>query len=56
MPFGLGAGESLLLIPFLLLWLAPIIATIWALVTLAKVKRGQDEIMRVLASIERRLP
>lgn len=55
MPFGLGVGESLIvLVCGIVFWLAPIAAAIWAIATLAKVRSTQDEIARRLRELERR--
>ena len=44
-------GLSELLIQ-LFLWFLPLSATVWALVTLARIRRGQVEILARLASLE----
>ena len=52
--FGnLGPAESVsILLVWLVAWLLPVAAMIWALVTLARLRRGQDAILARLAAIE----
>ena len=52
--FGnLGPAESLgILLVWLLAWLLPVAAMVWALVTLARLRRGQNAILARLAAIE----
>lgn len=50
MMFG-NLGPSELLIA-LLLWFLPLAACVWVLVTLARLRRGQDAILARLASLE----
>jgi hypothetical protein len=52
--FGnLGPAQSLaMLLVWLVAWLLPVAAVLWALVTLARRRRGQDAILARLAAIE----
>jgi type IV secretory pathway TrbD component len=53
MPFGLGFGEATVVIAFVLaMWALPLGLAIWALVTLARIRSGQQEILTRLKSIE----
>lgn len=56
MPFGLGAGEAIVvLVGMLVVWLLPLGAAVWALVTLSRLRNGQQELLAKMASLERRL-
>ena len=49
----LGLPEFLVLLFIGALWIIPIAAGIWALVTLQKIRSAQDEMNRRLEAIER---
>lgn len=54
--FGIGPFELFLVVAAALVaWLVPIAAAVWAIVTLARLRRGQDELRARLVAIERRL-
>ena len=54
--FGsIGLPELLIVILWFVFWIAPIVAAIWALLTLQKIRTGQDDVRVKLASIERLL-
>ncbi len=56
MPFGLGVGESIVtLLVVVLMYALPMTATVWAVVTLVRLRRGQGDILTRLAAIERKL-
>lgn len=56
MPFGLGPGESIVvLLSVLVMWVLPLGAAVWALVTLSRLRTGQQELLAKLARLERRL-
>jgi hypothetical protein len=56
MPFDLGPGEAIvILLGVLVVWLLPLGAAVWALVTLSRVRTGQQELLVKMASLERRL-
>jgi hypothetical protein len=46
----------IVLLVFGIFWLVPIVAGIWALFTLQRIRVGQDELRRTIQAIERRLP
>jgi hypothetical protein len=52
-PFGVP--EMIIGVVALVFWLVPIAAGIWALVTLQRLRTGQDAIRRQLAEIEQQL-
>jgi hypothetical protein len=55
-PMGrLGVPELLVILMISSVWLVPIAAGIWALVTLHRVRVGQDEVRAKLELIERLL-
>ena len=55
MPFGLGAGEALVVLLGLVVWLLPLGAAIWALLTLSRLRTSQQELLAKMTSLERRL-
>ena len=55
MPFGLGAAEVIILLLGLVVWLLPLAAAVWALVTLSRLRTSQHELLAKMASLERRL-
>ena len=51
---GLGLPELLIMLPMMFLfWVAPVAAGIWALVTLARIRRTLEQMDGRLARIER---
>jgi hypothetical protein len=52
---GLGIPELLILLVVGVAWLIPIAAGVWALVTLQRLRTGQDELRTRLVAIERLL-
>lgn len=56
MPFGMGSGELLVFLLFaLLIYGVPLVAGGWALVTLARIRSDQKEVLARIATIERHL-
>lgn len=56
MPFGLGPGETIVVIlSVLVVWMLPIGAAVWALITLSRLRSGQQELLAKMAWLERRL-
>lgn len=56
MPFGLGPGETIVVIlSVLVVWMLPIGAAVWALITLSRLRTGQQELLAKMAWLERRL-
>jgi hypothetical protein len=55
MPFGLGFGEAIVLLLFLAVGALPLIAAVWALRSLTRLRSGQQELLMRVASIERQL-
>lgn len=56
MPFGLGPGESIVIVlGVLAVWVLPIIAAIWVIITLSRLRTGQQELLAKMSSLERRL-
>jgi hypothetical protein len=56
MPFGLDSGSWIFfLLAALVIWALPLAAGVWALVTLARLRAGQRELLARLTSLERRL-
>ncbi len=55
MPFGLSAGEAIVVLLGLVVWLLPFGAAVWALVTLSRLHSSQQELIAKMASLERRL-
>ena len=56
MPFGLGPGESLMvLFGVLVSGVLPAACVIWVIVTLTRIRSGQQEILTRMAALERRL-
>lgn len=54
--FGsIGIPELLIVLVILVSWLVPVAAAIWAVVTLHRLKTGQDGIRARLDAIERHL-
>jgi hypothetical protein len=51
----IGVPEMAVLLVVALLWLLPIAAGVWALITLHRLRLGQDELRMRLANIERGL-
>lgn len=56
MPFGLGPIEAIVvLLSVLVVWVLPLGAAVWALVTLSRLRTGQQELLTKMAWLERRL-
>jgi hypothetical protein len=56
MPFGLGAGEVILtLVALLLVYVLPLVAIVWTMRLLLRLRRGQTELLARLSAIERQL-
>jgi sensor domain CHASE-containing protein len=55
MPFGLGAGESIIILLGLVVWLLPLGAAVWAFVTLSRLRTSQQELLAKMTLLERRL-
>jgi len=55
MPFGLGAGESIIILLGLVVWLLPLGAGVWAFVTLSRLRTSQQELLAKMTLLERRL-
>lgn len=54
--FGsIGVPELLIVMMVSCLWLVPIIAVVWVIVTLSRIRSGQQAIETRLAQIEQRL-
>ena len=51
----IGAPELVIVLTLAVFWLLPAAAAVWALVTLHRLRRGQEEMNRTLQSIERLL-
>lgn len=49
---AVGVPELLFVVPMLLFWVAPIVAAIWALVTLLRIRRVLEQMDGRLARIE----
>ncbi len=52
---NLGYQEVILILVVAFVWLAPLAALMWAVVTLQRIRVGQDDLRRRLESIERLL-
>ena len=52
---SMGIPELLVILVLSVFWLVPLVAGIWALVTLHRVRVGQDAVRSKLESIERLL-
>ena len=50
---GLGVAELIVVLMLGLVWVVPIAAAIWALVTLHRIRTTQEEMRGRLATIER---
>lgn len=50
----IGVPELSILLVMGIFWLVPVVAGVWALVTLSRIRAGQDEVLRRLAAIEQR--
>ena len=56
MPFGMELGESLSFLLFAGIFsLLPFVIMIWAVITLARIRSAQTEILARLSAIEQRL-
>jgi cytochrome c-type biogenesis protein CcmH/NrfF len=54
--FGrIGVPETFVVLVMFVLWLTPLVAAVWALVTLYRVRRDQEAMLTKLSAIERRL-
>lgn len=54
MPLNVGAGAVLTFLVFAFIaWIVPLAAIIWSLITLARLRTGQQDILTRLAAIER---
>ena len=54
--FGrIGLPEILILLMMSVFWVIPLVAAVWALVTLYRVRRDQEAMLTKLNAIERRL-
>lgn len=55
-PFGLGSGEAVMILAVMAaFWALPLIAVVWALVTLKRIRDGQETLLARLQLIERML-
>ena len=52
---NLGIPELIILMIVSVFWLVPVAAGIWALVTLHRIRKGQEDVQRRLETIERLL-
>jgi hypothetical protein len=52
---SLGYGEIFLLLIMAVLWLIPIVATVWAMRTLSSMRKATESISQRLEVIERQL-
>lgn len=50
-----GLPEILILLVGVVFWIVPLAAGIWALVTLQRIRAGQDAMQQQLANIEARM-
>ena len=48
----IGVPE-LLIVLIGVVWIVPLVAAIWALITLAQIRRRQDDVLRKLDALER---
>jgi hypothetical protein len=54
--FGLDSEASIaVVLGMLVAWVLPLVITVWALVTLARIRADQREVLTRLSMIERRL-
>jgi hypothetical protein len=49
---GLGGPELLLLLIIAPMWLIPVVAGVWALITLQRLRTGQDAVQKKLDAIQ----
>jgi hypothetical protein len=49
----IGVPELLIVLVGVVFWIVPVVAGIWALITLAQIRRRQDDVLRKLDALER---
>jgi hypothetical protein len=49
----IGVPELLIVLIGVVFWIVPLVAAIWALITLAQIRRRQDDVLRKLDALER---
>ena len=49
----LGVPELMILVIGLVFWIVPLVAGIWALITLWQIRRRQEDVLRKLDALER---
>ena len=55
--FGrIGVSEFLILLVIMVSWVVPLVAAVWAIVTLYRVRRDQETMLMKLDAMEKRLP
>ena len=53
MPFNLGIGEAIFVVMIVALWLLPLGALGWAVLTLVRMRATHDELLRRVGALER---
>jgi hypothetical protein len=53
--FGFGMAELFVVLMIVVTWLIPVVAGVWAVLTLHRIRQGQDAVRARLEAIERLL-
>ena len=51
----IGMPELMMMVVALVFWFVPLLAGIWALITLIQIRRGQESVLSKLDALERAL-